>query len=149
MTSDASPEGIGKQDRESHTGWRARPLALVLAVFGSVGATATLCYFFLASLLAGLAGLDAVVSSIIAYLVSTVFSYLGHKHLSFGSTRAHSVALPRFAVTSAVGLAVACLIPKSASALGLAPILAYASVCLVVPAFNFIAFSRWVFEGHS
>ncbi|MBN9073066.1 MAG: GtrA family protein [Rhizobiales bacterium] len=123
-----------------------RPFLTVLAVFGGVGIVATIGYFLLASFLHGVASVPPAAASVAAYVACAVFSYWGHRRLSFASGGAHAVQVPRFVASTTLGLAVATATPLAADAAGLAPVAGYALVCLLVPALNFVLLSRWVFR---
>lgn len=139
----ASPARELAQDREK------RPLGKVAAIFGSVGIAATLCYFLLATVLAALPGMSVTGASVIAYSLSAALSYYGHKHLSFASKRADTIAIPRFLVSTGIGLSLAFALPKLGESMGWPPIVAYAAICAVVPAINFVVLGRWVFGGRA
>lgn len=124
-----------------------RPLSIVVAIFGSVGAAATLCYFLLATALAKLLGISPATASVIAYILSAGISYFGHRRLSFASKRSHAAAVPRFLTTLAIGLAIAFLLPKGGEALGSPPTVAFAAICVVIPVANFLLLKLWVFDG--
>ena len=122
-----------------------RPMSAVIATFGGIGLVATLCYFVLANMLSGFAGLPAVVASVCAYLVSAAFSYYGHKYWSFASKRAHAIAVPRFLASAALGLALAYFIPLAGRELALPATAAYIATCIIVPLVNFFVLGKWVF----
>ncbi|WP_353643947.1 GtrA family protein [Mesorhizobium sp. WSM2239] len=117
-----------------------------MAIFVSVGVAATILYFVLASSTSVILQVSPSISSVVAYLLSAVFSYCGHKYLSFTSSGAHTIEAPRFVVTTTLGLLIAYLLPLAAERMGLPHFVAYAAVCLVVPMVNFVLLKRWVFR---
>lgn len=137
MHASHGPEAPGNEGRHSF------PVAA--AIFGSVGISATLCYFLFANVLTLLPGITPPTASVAAYLVSAIVSYFGHKHLSFGSIRANAIAAPRFASVTVAGIGIAYLLPKIAESLELPSLAAYAALCVVIPVVNFIVLSMWVF----
>jgi putative flippase GtrA len=75
-----------------------------------------------------------------------VWSYVGHRRISFRSEQPHRVAGPRFAVVTATGQGLAIAIPAvMADLAGMPQLAATAAVCVVCPAASFILNSRYVF----
>lgn len=135
----ASPEP------EPFGGSKGRNLSAVVAIFGSVGVAATLCYLLIVSGLTALSGLSPAKASVVAYLICTILSYYGHKHLSFASKRADAVAVPRFLASAVIGLAMAWLVPAVGDDLGWPAAVSFVLICVLVPGLNFVLLSRWVF----
>lgn len=114
--------------------------------FAIVGGAATTLYLLVA--LAGSAtGFGAMPSSFAAYAVSSVFSYTGHRALTFRSTAPHARTAPRFlSLTVAqylLALAIPAIVTDSA---GLPAIVSYVAVCVAAPLVSLVALSRFVFQ---
>jgi putative flippase GtrA len=121
--------------------------SLPLSRFISVGLLTTALYATLA-LSASHLGLTATAASLTAFFITALFSYAGHKYVTFMSGGQHSFELPRFLATSAVGLVVVSFLPAFLSGmLGLPAAVPILAACVVVPAVNYVVFSRWVFRG--
>ncbi|AZO24267.1 MULTISPECIES: GtrA family protein [unclassified Mesorhizobium] len=120
----------------------------LLARFGSVGVVATILYAALAAVFAGSEriGLGPVEASLAAYAGAALFSYLAHKFFTFMSDGSHRSQAPRFALLTAIGLAVAYAAPWLLTVkLGLPLFVPVLLTCLVIPALNFLVLDRWVF----
>lgn len=135
------PESRGLQAR--------RPLLPLLAIFSAVGTATTLSYFILAALISSVLPVSAAVASAGAYVISAVLSYYGHRNMSFASIGSHSVEVPRFVATTAVGLFLASLLPLAADQMRWPPAFVFAVVCLVIPLVNFFLLRGWVFRTGS
>jgi putative flippase GtrA len=123
---------------------------LMLANFGAVGIAATATYFFLATGLQSTVLPNPVAASVVAYSAAAGLSYIGHQLLTFRSSQSPRVGLPRFIVTTAVGLALVWAIPKLFTEhWRLAPIIAYAVISFAIPLLNFFVLRFWVFSKHS
>ena len=117
-----------------------------LARFVLIGAGSTLLYAALALALGVIPQFGAIWSSVTAYAIAAVFSYSGHKFLTFASAGAHRDEAPRFILATLLGLAIATAIPWTVTgALGLWPWVAVALTCVCVPITNFIVLDKWVF----
>lgn len=115
--------------------------------FGIIGLAATVLYAVAALGLEAGAGLPPVTASLAAYAVAAVFSYCGHKFVTFMSPGAHGEEAPRFAAVTAAGFGLALAIPFLVTGLaGLPSWLAVALTCAIVPVFNFVVLDRWVFS---
>ncbi len=116
-----------------------------------IGIAATLLYFvlFLGAdrlLSARARGWPAWPLSFGAYAIAALFSYLGHRFVSFGSTRPHALALARFVPVTLAGLLVSIVLPGVVSDwLGGPRWLSAALTCLLVPAMNAVLLSWLVF----
>ena len=116
----------------------------LLTRFALVGVGATLLYALLALLFEE--PLGPVAASVTAYAICAVVSYCGHKFLTFTSSGAHRVELPRFLALTAAGFAVATALPVLVTGvLGWPAILSVAATCILIPAVNLVALDRWVF----
>ena len=117
-----------------------------LAWFGCVGGAATVSYASIAYVLKEQFGWLPALASAMAYGVSCVGSFLGHKALTFASSAPASQEIGKFVATSLLGLGVALLVPY-----GLTQVLhweariAIALVCVLCPLLNFILLSHFVF----
>jgi len=121
--------------------------SLRLSRFAAIGASATLLYAGLALAFTGL-GIAATGASVLAFLLAAVFSYGGHKYVTFVSGGRHAFELPRFLVVSAAGLAVVSVMPAVLTdMLGLPAAVPILLACIVIPAVNYVVLGRWVFAG--
>lgn len=124
-------------------------LARKIGAFGLVGAISTLAYTGLA-LAFGKLGLHPVAASFAAYAVGMVISYTGHRHLTFGSSRPHREAFPRFVIVNLFGIAVSIAAPWALTVhLALPPIVAVLTTTFLVPLASFVGHNRFVFPSAS
>jgi putative flippase GtrA len=119
--------------------------SLRLSRFAVVGGLATLLYAVLAFSFTHV-GMAAAGASVLAFLLAAVFSYAGHKYVTFVSGGRHAFELPRFLAVSAAGLAVASVLPAVLTdMLEFPAATAILLVCVVIPAVNYVVLGRWVF----
>jgi putative flippase GtrA len=122
--------------------------SLRLSRFVLIGMASTVLYAVLAFTFTRMEGVGTTGASILAFALAAVFSYAGHKYVTFVSGDAHRLELPRFLALTAIGLAVVSLLPAILSGLfsfpTAVPILL---ACVVVPALNYIVLGNWVFRG--
>jgi putative flippase GtrA len=117
-----------------------------ISVFALVGLASTLAYALLFNLLHAHLPVPAAASSVLAYSLCAIGSYLGHRHLSFRSDRAHSLALPRFVLVSLAGNAAAFLIAAVLTDwLGYPVIVTTAAVCVAIPLGSLVLNAGYVF----
>lgn len=120
-----------------------------LGAFGVVGLAATLCYAVLAIVFERGAGLAPVAASFAAYGCASLISYGGHRRLTFASSRPHAEAVPRFALLTLLGVAVALAAPQILTVrLGLPSLIAVAATCIAVPLLSYLGLDRLVFRGN-
>ena len=79
--------------------------SLRLSRFAAIGVASTVLYAALALAFSHL-GIGATGASVLAFLLAAVFSYAGHKYVTFVSGGRHAFELPRFLALSGAGLAV-------------------------------------------
>lgn len=116
----------------------------LLSRFALVGIGATLLYAVLAMLLTQ--AMQPVAASFAAYAVATMFSYAGHKFVTFMSSGAHRAEAPRFLVLTAVGFGIATALPALlTSGLGWPPAVPVGLTCILIPIINLFVLDRWVF----
>ncbi|RJT42364.1 GtrA family protein [Mesorhizobium waimense] len=119
-----------------------------LSRFALIGIASTLVYAVCAFLLSSLPGfaLPATRASVAAYVIAAIFSYAGHKYVTFVSPGSHAFEAPRFFLLTALGLGFSWLLPLIlVDGLGAKPVLSIAIICAAVPAFNYFVLDRWVF----
>jgi len=120
--------------------------SLRLSRFATIGVASTLLYAVLALGLVHL-GVDTTWASVIAFLLAAVFSYAGHKYVTYASGGRHVFEFPRFLALSLVGLGVVSILPVLlVGLLGMPPAIPILAACLVLPAFNYVVLGRWVFR---
>ncbi|MDQ2632904.1 MAG: GtrA family protein [Pseudomonadota bacterium] len=112
----------------------------------------TLIYAAVALLLSSPAGagLDATPASVAAYLAGAVFSYSGHRVVTFMSAGAVAFEVPRFAAATAAGLTLSTLLAAILTDLGGLPVwIPVVLTSTLVPAMNFIIFRNYVFVSRA
>lgn len=77
-----------------------------LTVFGIVGVGASLLHIAVAWGVDWMFSPSIFFANFVGFLVAFLWSYFGHYHLTFRSTKAHRQAAPRFALTALMGYAV-------------------------------------------
>lgn len=113
--------------------------------FTGVGAVNSVLYVVVAATLNGLVGLATITASVIAYALAATFAYLAHRHLTFRSRGAAPAEVSRFIAATALGLALALLIPVLL--LGFAPMVSFLAVLVVVPPCSFMMMKFFVFRA--
>ncbi len=117
-----------------------------ISVFAAVGLASTLAYALLFNLAHAHLPVPAALSSVLAYSLCAVGSYLGHRHLSFRSDRAHALALPRFVLVSLAGNAAAFLIAAVLTDwLGYPVIATTIVICVAIPLGSLVLNAGYVF----
>ncbi len=79
---------------------RIRSEAQVVSRFSLIGIIATLIHMGVSFCLLNITRLSAQEANFFGFLTALGFSYLGHYHFSFKSTRAHGDVIPRFLSTT-------------------------------------------------
>ena len=114
--------------------------------FAGVGIASTFCYAVIALLLTGRLHRPAVEASVVAYAIAALFSYLGHRSITFRSTGDHLREAPRFGLLVLAGYALALAIPLfTGRVLGWPPIASILITCTAIPAANYLLMARAVF----
>jgi putative flippase GtrA len=120
-----------------------------ISVFAVVGLASTLAYALLFNVLHAHLPVPAALSSVLAYSLCAVGSYLGHRHLSFRSARAHALALPRFVLVSFAANAAAFLIAAVLTDWqGYPVIVTTAVICVVIPLGSLVLNAGYVFGAN-
>lgn len=120
--------------------------SLRLSRFAAIGILSTVLYAALALAFNGL-GVEATGASVLAFVFAAIFSYSGHKYVTYVSGGRHAFELPRFLVLSAAGLAVVSMLPALLTGvLGLPAVVPILLACIVVPTVNYVVLGRWVFR---
>ena len=120
--------------------------SLRLSRFAAIGILSTVLYAALALTFNRL-GIQATGASVLAFGIAAIFSYAGHKYVTYVSGGRHAFELPRFLALSAAGLAVVSMLPALLSGvLGLPAAVPVLLACIVVPAVNYVVLGRWVFR---
>lgn len=113
--------------------------------FAGVGVIASALYFVVATSLNGFLHLATMPSSVLAYAIGAVFSYLGHKHLTFAGAPNGSSRIPKFIGATAVGLFLASIIPVLLD--DYRPIVSFVTVLIIVPICSFLMLKLVVFRA--
>jgi putative flippase GtrA len=124
----------------------AKLLQLQLTRFIIVGSTAALVNFLGVWGLVAVFSLAPLLANLIAYIVASSVSYLGHYHWTFTSNRQHKTSVIRFYILLAINF---CL-NESLFALFLHGFhldyrLALFVTLLIIPLFTFVASKFWVY----
>ncbi|PBC08474.1 GtrA family protein [Mesorhizobium sp. WSM3859] len=120
--------------------------------FAAIGGVSTLIYAVLTLALSDRhsLGIPVTIASMAGYGAGAVFSYCGHRFVTFMSDGAVGFEIPRFAVATAIGflfsLALAAVLTDVA---GLSPSVPVALSSILVPALNFVLLRKFVFVAAS
>ena len=121
--------------------------SLRLSRFAAIGLASTLLYAVLAFGFSHM-GFAATEASVLAFLLAAIFSYAGHKYVTFVSGGRHTFELPRFLTLSVAGLVVVSILPAFLTGmLGLPAAVPFLLACIVIPVVNYIVLGRWVFAS--
>ncbi|RAZ91584.1 GtrA family protein [Mesorhizobium hawassense] len=118
--------------------------------FAAIGGLSTLIYATGALILSDQHsfGMPAVIASVVAYCTAAVFSYWGHRLVTFMSDGAIGFEAARFACATAVGFLLSVgLATVLTDIAGLPPSVPVILACIMVPILNFIILRRFVFVG--
>ncbi|MGX5848111.1 GtrA family protein [Mesorhizobium sp. PL10] len=116
--------------------------------FAAIGGVSTLIYAVLTLALSARHGfgMPATVASIAGYGAGAVFSYCGHRFVTFMSDGAVGFEVVRFACATAIGFLLSVgLAVILADVAGLPPLVPVAIASVLVPALNFIILRKFVF----
>jgi putative flippase GtrA len=120
--------------------------SLKLSRFAVIGAGTTAMYALLA-LAFSHSGIAATGASVLAFLITSIFSYAGHKYVTFASGGSHAFEVPRFLAVGASSLTTVSVLPAVLTGmLGLPAAVPILLACIVVPAVNYVVMGRWVFR---
>jgi putative flippase GtrA len=120
--------------------------------FAAIGGLSTLIYAALTLALSARhgPGVPATIASMAGYVAGAVFSYCGHRFVTFMSNGAVGFEVPRFAVATSFGfllsLALAAVLTDIA---GFSPSTPVALSSILVPALNFVILRNFVFVAVS
>ena len=115
-----------------------------------VGGGAALGYLAVAFLLEHTFDWSPAQSSVTAFLTMLPVAYLGHKWITFQSTKAHRQEFPRFLFAAIAGVTLSAFVPWWViECLGLDPLIGYVAACIVVPAVNYALLTGFVFLWRS
>lgn len=120
-------------------------LALGWVRFGLVGLSATAAYAILGLALVSGLGLAPLYGNSVAFALSFVVSYLGHRRWTFRSSKGHSRSLPRFALVQGLGLALNSGIIWLAMKAGTGYPMAMLLAIVACPALVYLLCRIWVF----
>ncbi len=121
--------------------------SLRLSRFLLIGGASTVLYAVLALALSNVEGVGVTGASILAFGIAAVFSYVGHKYITFVSGGDHRFELPRFLVLTLLGLVVVSLLPAIlCGVLDLPAAVPIVLACVFIPAVNYVVLGLWVFR---
>ncbi|TPN84224.1 GtrA family protein [Mesorhizobium sp. CU2] len=116
--------------------------------FAAIGGLSTLIYAVGTLALSGRFGLSAAIGSVVAYGAGAVFSYCGHRFVTFMSDGAVGFELARFACATAVGFLLSVGLASILTDLGgLSPSIPVTLASVLVPVLNFVLLRKFVFVG--
>lgn len=111
-----------------------------------VGGVATALYAVLSWTAVQVLSLPIALASPIAYGLAAIWSFRGHRCLTFGDRRPRQGASARFFALTVIGYGAASAIPLIASGwLGAPPEASILIVCLAIPVLNYAVLSRHIF----
>ena len=114
--------------------------------FGVVGLSATASYLAFSFSFA-LLGISATPASFMSYVLSTPFSYFGHRRFTFHSDVDHKTGIPRFTASLLIGLILSTSIPYTLNqVLGISDSVSFLVVAVAVPTVTFFVFKIYVFR---
>jgi putative flippase GtrA len=124
-----------------------RLLKMQLVRFGIVGATSALVNFLGVFALVELFSLKPLIANIIAYLIASIVSYVGHYHWTFASNAEHHKSVFKFYIMLGMNL----LLNEALYAFFLYVVslnyqLALILTIVIVPIFTFIVSKLWVYR---
>jgi len=125
---------------------RSEPARVVR--FAAIGGLSTLIYAVGTLVLSDRFGLPAAIGSVVAYGVGAVFSYCGHRFVTFVSDGAVGFEIVRFACATAVGFLLSVGLASILTDLaGFPSSVPVAMASILVPVLNFVALRKFVFLG--
>lgn len=119
--------------------------------FGFVGAGCAFAFAACARLLIDLQNFPVFAAAGASYVLVMPLSYVLHRIFTFRSTVAHTTTLPKYVVVSALATVISAVLPEALTntlSLGLDVNHALMITCAVVPLFNYLVKSNWVFASH-
>ncbi|GJE17658.1 hypothetical protein AIGOOFII_2374 [Methylobacterium marchantiae] len=115
-----------------------------------VGGIATLLYAGSSLAMTTLAGLPLTLASPLSYGLASIWSYAGHRWLTFGDRQPAPRSALRFSALTMAGYGAAAAIPALVTdTFGGPPWLSILVVCIAIPAANYMILSRHIFSGSS
>lgn len=123
-------------------------LSRQLSVFLFIGGVCTGGHYIILIACVRLGLLDPVWASALGFCISAAFNYLLNRRLTFGSTRTHSSAAPRFVGVALSGLAInTALIALLNGVLGWHYLFAQVIATGATLVWNFLLHKIWTFAG--
>ncbi|MER9693849.1 GtrA family protein [Mesorhizobium sp. M0179] len=116
--------------------------------FAAIGGVSTLIYAVLTLALSALHGFGrpAAIASVAGYGAGAVFSYCGHRFVTFMSDGSIGFEIVRFACATAIGFLLSVgLAMILTDVAGLPPLVPVAIASILVPVLNFIILRKFVF----
>ncbi|MCF3946429.1 GtrA family protein [Acidiphilium iwatense] len=122
-----------------------RQLVSRVMKFGVTGITSTAIYVGLSYTMIKILALEVIVSSIVAFIIASVFSYLVNTLWSF-SEKPSPANLMKFATVTILGSAISSAILKNAITMGFGYWIGIIAILLIVPLMTFIAHHVWTYQ---
>lgn len=124
----------------------ASPLFAQFVRYGGAGAIGTAAHFAVLAALVQLAGAGPVGASTVGAIVGAIINYALNYRFTFGSRRAHHVALPRFCAIAAAGVVLNAAVLSAALAF-VRPhyLVAQVAATVAVLVAGFLANRKWTF----
>ena len=114
--------------------------------FFVVGGSATLLHYAILWTLMTYAAISAISASACGFIVSGIANYLANSYFTFSGGHRHQKALPKFIVTSAIGLALNQLVLTLGIRIGLPILFSQLLATGVVFLWNYILNAIWTFK---
>jgi putative flippase GtrA len=109
------------------------------------GISAAVVYYAVAWSAVEQLGWKPLAAGLVAYLTALPMAYLLHRMFTFRSRSRIPAESSRFVATSLIGIGLSSVLPTMMTKLGVPLASALAVTCVVVPAANYLALSRWTF----
>ena len=114
-----------------------------------VGCIATVIQYAILICVTRACAAPPVLASAIGFVVSAIANYMGNYYYTFGSNERHELAVAKFAILAALGLALNSVLMHFLVAAGLYYLLAQLVTTIVVLAWNFTGHSLWTYRDGS
>jgi putative flippase GtrA len=118
--------------------------------FGVTGVTTTLAYFVLINAFVLWSTMPPVLSSVCAYVISLVISYVMQSRFTFRVNADSVDQIARFIVMSLAGLVVSwCVMALTVDVLHWPYLTGAIATCVIIPILNFFVLRGWVFTAQA
>jgi len=123
------------------------PMIKRLIRYGIVGGVGMVVYLVMLGFLVEILGQDPVLSSVVAFVVLTIFLYIFNRFWVFEANRGHGYSVPRFLVISGAALLLNTgVMHVTVNVLGWTYLLGQLAATGIVPPTNFLLMYYWSFK---